>query len=834
MTMSGRALFLFCILTAFAGTATAVELTIDASAPQPPPQPLSFQIGGVSPNGHSLSANSRYLTKDGQPWFPMMGEFHYSRYPANEWEEELLKMKAGGITVVSMYVFWIHHEEVQGMFDWKGQRDLRRIVELCAKNGLYAWVRIGPWDHGEARNGGFPDWLVQSGVPLRQNDPRYLELVGKFYGEIGQQLHGLFWKDGGPIVGVQIENEYHPRTGGIEHMRTLLAMAHKAGIDAPFYSATGWDNATVPPDGFLPVFGGYTEQFWSASLQELPPNSNFFFTPIHAEDNVMGDLSAKNSAYNARSEGSPYLTVEMGGGMAIAYHRRPVMSGDDSSAAALVRLGSGITGLGFYMYHGGTNPDGLTPLEETQLGWNGYNDMEEKSYDFQAPLGEFGQENDSYRIIRTLGLFLADFGSELAPMPAFFPSPMPHDRNDRTTPRATARLDGEGRGFIFINNYERNYPLGDEPDFRVMLRLPAAAGPVPTSVAVPSTEAVPSEEAVPRRAVTIPDGAYMIWPVNMDIGGATLRYATAQPVCRLSDPETYVFFAWPGLPAEFEFAASPGAQVSAPGASVAREGNEIDVTGIVPGSGPAIEVQSGSGRTQIVILTRAQALQLSKARLGGRERLALSAADVVFDGERVGLSARYPSEIGVEFFPALRRPGAGFRDAGADGIFSRYIPEAQVAIKSFGVDVAQIKAAEPSQPAKINPNPRRAVAMEPDASDFGRAAVWHLSFPGAPQAAERVLLRISYEGDVARLYAGNRFADDNFYKGTPWEIGLWRFTPKELADGLELKILPLRRDTPLFLERSARPAFPPTGEVLNLKTVTLLPEYRAEMQVPEF
>ncbi len=98
--------------------------------------------------------------------------------------------------------------------------------------------------------------------------------------------------------------------------------------------------------------------------------------------------------------------------MAIAYHRRPLMFADDSAAAALVKLGAGIAGLGYYMFHGGTNPDGLTPLEETQAGWNGYNDLEEKSYDFQAPLGEFGQLGSAARPIKTINLFLRDFGSD--------------------------------------------------------------------------------------------------------------------------------------------------------------------------------------------------------------------------------------------------------------------------------------------------------------------------------------------------------------------------------------------------------------------------------------
>jgi len=142
-----------------------------------------------------------------------MGEFHYSRYPETQWDEEILKMKAGGIQVVSTYVFWIHHEEIEGQFDWQGQRNLRRFVELCASHDLYVWVRVGPWDHGEVRNGGLPDWLIQK-TATRENNPVYLGYVRRFFGEIGKQLGGLFWKEGGPIVGLQLENEYSARGPG--------------------------------------------------------------------------------------------------------------------------------------------------------------------------------------------------------------------------------------------------------------------------------------------------------------------------------------------------------------------------------------------------------------------------------------------------------------------------------------------------------------------------------------------------------------------------------------------------------------------------------------------
>ena len=301
---------LFCASSRGVCQDKSSSLLIDVSRPAAPPEPLPFPVGGRAPDGHVLSANSRYLLKDGTPWFPVMGEFHYARYPESGWEEEILKMKAGGVQIVSTYIFWIYHEETEGQFDWTAQRNLRRFVQLCAKHGLYVWIRVGPWAHGEVRNGGLPDWLIEK-YPTRQNDPVYLRYVRRLYEQIGQQTKGLFWKEGGPIIGVQIENEYHERGPGKgpEHMLTLLQIAREAGLDAPFYTATGWDAAEVPRREFLPVFGGYADAFWGRSVQKLPPNANYFFTPIRCDENVGDDLRSLHPDLDARFVSYPFLTA---------------------------------------------------------------------------------------------------------------------------------------------------------------------------------------------------------------------------------------------------------------------------------------------------------------------------------------------------------------------------------------------------------------------------------------------------------------------------------------------------------------------------------------------
>ena len=148
----------------------------------------------------------------------------------------------------------------------RGRRDLHHFVELCAKHGLYVVVRIGPWDHGEVRNGGLPDWVLKKG-PTRENDPVFMSEVAKLYGQIGEQLRGLLWKDGGPVIGIQLENEYAGRgpKRGDEYILALKELAIRSGLDVPLYTVTGWDNAVVPQGHVLPVFGGYPDAPWDGA-----------------------------------------------------------------------------------------------------------------------------------------------------------------------------------------------------------------------------------------------------------------------------------------------------------------------------------------------------------------------------------------------------------------------------------------------------------------------------------------------------------------------------------------------------------------------------------------
>lgn len=132
--------------------------------------PVIRAAAACGPDGGTLGATNRFLTRDGSPWIPIAGEMHYSRIAAERWDTELAKMAAAGIDVVSTYVFWNHHEEREGEWDFSGNRNVRRFVELCARHGLHVIVRLGPFCHGEVRNGGLPDWLYGKSYEVRSLD----------------------------------------------------------------------------------------------------------------------------------------------------------------------------------------------------------------------------------------------------------------------------------------------------------------------------------------------------------------------------------------------------------------------------------------------------------------------------------------------------------------------------------------------------------------------------------------------------------------------------------------------------------------------------------------
>ncbi|GGY90293.1 beta-galactosidase [Pseudoduganella plicata] len=802
------AVALACAIAAGGAMAQTV-LTIDATAPVAKPVTGHLQLGtAVSPSGGRLEANNQYLSLDGQPWMPVMGEFHYSRSPADTWEAELRKMKTAGITVVASYVMWNHHEEHEGKYTWQDNRDLRRFIELCAKVGLKAVVRVGPWVHAEVRYGGIPDWVVTS-MRTRGDDPEYLRYVGRFYDEIGRQLRGQYWKDGGPVIGIQLENEYN-LTGpdqGAQHIATLKKLALKAGMDVPFYTVTGWDGAVYPSGQVTPVFGGYPDEPWSTSTTELPPKETYAF---RFDSRVSGDLGAQTAAQAPGTAETdialtPFLGAEYGAGLPFMYRRRPVVSPDDIASMLPVQLGSGVNLMGYYMFHGGRNPIGDSTLEESTLS-GGYNDTTAVNYDFQAPLGPDGQQRAVLTKLRPFHYFMHDFGSRLAPMTVRRPAITPANATDLKTARVALRAAGDS-AFLFVNNHVRQYPMPAQKDIKFAVKLPGGT------------------VEFPRKGVDVPNGAYFVWPVNFDMDGTCLRYATAQPVTRLDQGAagiTYVFAASAGVPVELAIDTPAGTTVDAP--RVQRTAGSVLVEGVKPGTGTALTVRRQGGRNvNVLVLSPEQAQQLAVGDFAGQRRLVLSAQQAWFDDGALQLRSAGSNRFRVAVYPALAKAPAEVKAAGQDGVFQAY--EAQLPERKPVVNVTPVRAAQPA-PAVMRGGLAKA-AIQPIPEAWRAAGTWRIDLPqNALEGLDDALLQLDFTGDIGRLLAGTRMVDDWYYSGYPWQIGLKELTAAGTKGPLTLAVLPLRADAPVYIPREGRPDFGGQPQIARVNKISIVPVYR--------
>jgi len=654
-------------------------------------------------------------------------------------------------------------------------------VQTCGEVGLPVVIRAGPWCHGEARNGGLPEWLLDKGLKLRTDDPAYLKEVRILYAEIAAQLKGLLWKDGGPVVGFQLENEYR---GDGTHLVALKRLARESGIDVPIFTRTGWPElkSPVPYGEILPLFGGYAEGFWDRELTPMPGDywKVFAFETVRTDTTIATDQFGRRKAADEVDTGRyPYFTCELGGGMISSYHRRLVMAPEDALALALAKVGSGSNLPGYYMYHGGTNPDGArTTLQELQATRiTNWNDLPEKGYDYKAPLGEFGQIRLHYHLLRRLHLLLRDFGESLAAMPARLPEAKPAGRDDSATLRWAVRSNGDA-GFVFVNNYQRLQPMPAKPGVQFELGLKKGI------------------LRLPEAPCTIPADRSFLWPFNLELDGARLAYATAQPVCRVRDGSTsyFVFAETAGVPAEFVFDEA-GLTLSGAHGRVERGGGRIRIKDIVPGRGAAADLRTGSGRVVAVLLDEADSLGCWKASWGGRERLFLSNAGLVVDGDRLRLSSDGAPEFSLSVLPA---PGAVKADGAQlegkpDGVFVRFAaPAFRPALPT--VPFEQVATAGPARMPAIGVN---GVAAGPTAPDFARAAVWRIRLPADLEPGRDLRLRVRYTGDVARAYLGDRLLTDDFFNGEAFEIGLKRSAPEVFRGELLLKVLPMIADAPI-------------------------------------
>lgn len=502
-------------------------------------------MGGSDSDGNCYEVSSRYLIKNKKPILPIMGEFHYARYPADEWETAICKMKAGGVQILATYVFWIHHEENKGVWDFTGNRDIRKFLELCKKNQMPVWLRIGPWAHGECRNGGYPDWLVEElgdrgfGISpqvrekyekegrevheARTNDPVYMAYVRNYWERLSAEIKGCMCKDGGAAIGIQLENEYCHAGGprdkreGRKHMETLKKLALELGFEVPYYTATGWGGAVVLENETLPVLGGYVDEPWAEHIHEMPASENFLIQPYY-------NRAEKDEEETFLRENNPYLTAELGGGLQVTAHRRTYPFGRDIEAQSMCVLGAGASLLGYYMYHGGVNPMGngacqYSVYQESKA--SGYfNDLPIRSYDFEAFIHESGKLNESYFRLKKLHTLTDCFGENIVCATAYFPDRQPDNPEDMSTPRISLRYNhSTEEGFLFLSNHQRLRDMDEIKGLCVEIEIKISGG---------------SEQKFTIENINCASGECAVIPVNLQMQGSRLISTNASLLAEVS------------------------------------------------------------------------------------------------------------------------------------------------------------------------------------------------------------------------------------------------------------------------------------------------------------
>jgi beta-galactosidase len=664
-----------------------------------------LKAGSTNPTGDQLNANSSYFELNSKPWFPVMGEFHYIRYPENQWEEEIVKMKSCGLSIIATYIFWNAHENPMGIWNWTGNLDLRHFIELCQKHGLYVWLRIGPFAHGEQLYGGFPEW-IQKMEGKRTNDPEYLNEAQKLYQQIGIQTKGLFFKDGGPIIGTQLENEY--AYGKSEHISSLKQIALEAGIIPAFFSLTG--NTVFNEKDFIaiPLQGAYPYRGWEkaggkATMDFLYANDQWIMT------DALGKAYYDVNQY-------PKGLCEQGCGSQMTFTNRFIVEPHVVEAHLQNQIGRGMNLIGYYMFHGGTQMPGLKEPGCPE------------SYDFQAPLGEFGFPRASYRYLKILHNFIRDYGQDLAKMVPVYPENPVTNQFNTDSLRYIVRILGN-KGFVFLCNTQVRVNMPDKR-FRLRLLLP--------------------EETLefPKDTLFLKGQTTAILPFNLDIAGALLKYATVQPVSRINYKDNHYVFLTKieGMNAELAFDCSTIKNISGDNWKQKTVNGRFIMT---PADNNAnkIDITAANGnKSTIIILTRDQAENCWRTNLDNQETIVLSESDLMcyedgFEFRQLGNPA-FEFDI---FPPAYFKSRDKKLESEPNGIF-----------KHYRINVPEVKIDE-----KISMVSR----------DRAR-----ISLPSAlPVNFSDIILDIDYLGGSAEAHVNGNLVNDHLYYGPSWQIGLKRY-----------------------------------------------------------
>ena len=320
-----------------------------------------------------LKMKDRNFYLNGERFNIYSGAMHYFRIPHEYWEDRLLKLKAAGLNTVETYVAWNVHEPKEGEFNFEGQNDLVRFIKTAQKVGLYVIVRPGPYICAEWDLGGFPAWLLKNDDMLFRcyNEP-YISYVTKYFNVLLPQLVPLLETHGGPIIMMQIENEYGSYGSDKKYLRYIKDLLRQNGIDITLFTSDGeskyhLSGGSLPEEFKVVNFGGYPEDCFK-DLRVYQPDK-------------------------------PLMCGEMWCGWFDHFYEKHHHSSEEDAKASFKRILEQFfkenANFSFYMFHGGTNFGYMAGAN-----YNHFYMPTTTSYDYDAPLSENGDYTVKYFVMR--------------------------------------------------------------------------------------------------------------------------------------------------------------------------------------------------------------------------------------------------------------------------------------------------------------------------------------------------------------------------------------------------------------------------------------------------
>lgn len=313
---------------------------------------------------------------DGQPIKILSGAIHYFRLLPDDYEHSLFNLKALGFNTVETYIPWNFHETTEGKFDFAGTKDLKRFIQTADKLGLYVIVRPSPYICAEWEFGGLPAWLLNKHVRVRSRDEKFLEYVSRYYDALFKILTPLQIDHAGPIIMMQVENEYGSYGEDKAYLSALAKLMREKGVTVPLFTSDGsWQQCleagSLVEENILP-----TGNFGSKSIKRL------------------GNLRKFHHQFGKQW---PLMSMEFWDGWFNRWGDNIITRQSNEliqEIGEVIKLGS----INLYMFHGGTN-----------FGfWNGCSARERidlpqvTSYDYDAPLNEAGNPTKKYYQIQSL------------------------------------------------------------------------------------------------------------------------------------------------------------------------------------------------------------------------------------------------------------------------------------------------------------------------------------------------------------------------------------------------------------------------------------------------